>query len=65
MMNRDVADLPSGPLDVYRNKASFSWKDMVRFIDGEDVYLFKVTSQAVLMALCIKQRLRKIRKIIW
>uniref|UniRef100_A0AAX7SE61 Acyl-coenzyme A oxidase n=1 Tax=Astatotilapia calliptera TaxID=8154 RepID=A0AAX7SE61_ASTCA len=43
MMNRDVADLPSGPLDVYRNKASFSWKDMVRFIDGEDVYLFKVT----------------------
>uniref|UniRef100_A0A3B4FVY4 Acyl-coenzyme A oxidase n=1 Tax=Pundamilia nyererei TaxID=303518 RepID=A0A3B4FVY4_9CICH len=41
MMNRDVADLPSGPLDVYRKKASFSWKDMVRFIDGEDVYLFK------------------------
>lgn len=51
MMNCDVADLPSGPLDVYRNKASFSWKDMVRFIDGEDLYLFKVTSQAVLMAL--------------
>uniref|UniRef100_A0A669E3G6 Acyl-coenzyme A oxidase n=1 Tax=Oreochromis niloticus TaxID=8128 RepID=A0A669E3G6_ORENI len=30
-----------GPLDVYRNKASFNWKDMVRFIDGEDIYLFK------------------------
>lgn len=64
-MNHNVADLPSGPLDVYRNKASFNWKDMVHFIDGEDVYLFKVTSQAVLVALCIKQRLRKIRKIIW
>lgn len=64
-MNHNVADLPSGPLDVYRNKASFNWKDMVHFIDGEDVYLFKVTSQAVLVALCIKQRLCKIRKIIW
>lgn len=64
-MNHNVADLPSGPLDVYRNKASFNWKDMVHFIVGEDVYLFKVTSQAVLVALCIKQRLRKIRKIIW
>ncbi|CAI5677471.1 unnamed protein product [Oreochromis niloticus] len=41
MMNHNVADLPSGPLDVYRNKASFNWKDMVRFIDGEDIYLFK------------------------
>uniref|UniRef100_A0A669C2G1 Acyl-coenzyme A oxidase n=1 Tax=Oreochromis niloticus TaxID=8128 RepID=A0A669C2G1_ORENI len=47
MMNHNVADLPSGPLDVYRNKASFNWKDMVRFIDGEDIYLFKVTSQTL------------------
>ncbi|XP_056156373.1 peroxisomal acyl-coenzyme A oxidase 3-like [Lampris incognitus] len=36
-----VPDLPSGPLDVYRTKASFNWKDMVLFLEGEDVYTFK------------------------
>lgn len=40
-MDHKVADLPGGPLDVYREKASFNWKDMVLFIDGEDIYLFK------------------------
>uniref|UniRef100_A0A672ID40 Acyl-coenzyme A oxidase n=1 Tax=Salarias fasciatus TaxID=181472 RepID=A0A672ID40_SALFA len=37
-----VADLPSGPLDVYRSKASFNWKDMCVFIDGEEILRFKV-----------------------
>ncbi|KAM3857625.1 peroxisomal acyl-coenzyme A oxidase 3 [Diretmus argenteus] len=36
-----VADLPSGPLDVYRKKASFNWKDMLLFMEGEDVVAFK------------------------
>ncbi|KAM9424411.1 peroxisomal acyl-coenzyme A oxidase 3-like [Pholidichthys leucotaenia] len=40
-MDHIVADLPSGPLDIYRKKASFNWKDMVIFIDGEEIYHFK------------------------
>ncbi|KAJ8262313.1 hypothetical protein GJAV_G00165050 [Gymnothorax javanicus] len=40
-MDLDIPDLPSGPLDVYRKKASFCWKDMVRFLDDEDTIAFK------------------------
>ncbi|XP_044039862.1 peroxisomal acyl-coenzyme A oxidase 3-like isoform X2 [Siniperca chuatsi] len=40
-MDHEVAFLPSGPLDIYRKKASFSWKDMLRFIEGEKVMAFK------------------------
>ncbi|KAK7910298.1 hypothetical protein WMY93_014982 [Mugilogobius chulae] len=40
-MTAEVPDLPSGPLDIYRNKASFSWKDMLRFIEGDDIISFK------------------------
>lgn len=40
-MSVEVADLPSGPLDIYRKKASFNWKDMLRFIDGDDIVTFK------------------------
>lgn len=41
-MDHGVADLPSGPLDIYRKKASFSWKDMLLFIEGEEILVFKV-----------------------
>ncbi|XP_074555214.1 peroxisomal acyl-coenzyme A oxidase 3 [Halichoeres trimaculatus] len=40
-MDSVVPDLPSGPLDIYRQKASFNWKQMLLFIDGEDVIGFK------------------------
>ncbi|XP_013882817.1 peroxisomal acyl-coenzyme A oxidase 3, partial [Austrofundulus limnaeus] len=40
-MAHRVADLPSGPLDFYRRKSSFNWKNMVCFIDGEEIYHFK------------------------
>ncbi|XP_074480308.1 peroxisomal acyl-coenzyme A oxidase 3 [Sebastes fasciatus] len=40
-MDHEVADVPSGPLDIYRKKASFNWKDMLRFIDGEEIMAFK------------------------
>ncbi|XP_029382077.1 peroxisomal acyl-coenzyme A oxidase 3 isoform X3 [Echeneis naucrates] len=36
-----VADLPSGPLDIYRKKASFNWKEMLLFLDGEEILAFK------------------------
>lgn len=42
-MKLEVADLPSGPLDLYRKKASFNWKDMLLFIEEEEEILaFKV-----------------------
>ncbi|XP_034020500.1 peroxisomal acyl-coenzyme A oxidase 3 isoform X2 [Thalassophryne amazonica] len=37
----EIPDLPSGPLDHYRKMATFSWKDMLYFIDGEDILAFK------------------------
>ncbi|MEQ2235929.1 acyl-Coenzyme A oxidase, partial [Ilyodon furcidens] len=40
-MDQKVADLPRGPLDAYRNKASFNWKEMLHFIDGEEMLQFK------------------------
>lgn len=40
-MDHGVADLPNGPLDFYRKKASFNWKDMLLFIEGEDILAFK------------------------
>uniref|UniRef100_A0A3B4XAY0 Acyl-coenzyme A oxidase n=1 Tax=Seriola lalandi dorsalis TaxID=1841481 RepID=A0A3B4XAY0_SERLL len=43
-----MADLPSGPLDIYRKKASFNWKDMLLFLDGEEILAFKVTSDSLL-----------------
>ncbi|XP_053716978.1 peroxisomal acyl-coenzyme A oxidase 3 isoform X1 [Synchiropus splendidus] len=36
-----MEDLPSGPLDVYRKKASFNWKEMAVFLDGEEILEFK------------------------
>lgn len=40
-MDPDIPDLPSGPLDLYRKKASFNWKDMLYFIDGKDILEYK------------------------
>ncbi|XP_077333976.1 peroxisomal acyl-coenzyme A oxidase 3 [Lithobates pipiens] len=36
-----LPDLPNGPLSGYRRKASFNWKDMVMFLDDEDIIAFK------------------------
>uniref|UniRef100_A0A3B3RMT8 Acyl-coenzyme A oxidase n=1 Tax=Paramormyrops kingsleyae TaxID=1676925 RepID=A0A3B3RMT8_9TELE len=40
-MNQNLPDLPSGPLDVYRKKASFNWKEMATFLEGEEIIAFK------------------------
>ncbi|XP_029311162.1 peroxisomal acyl-coenzyme A oxidase 3 [Cottoperca gobio] len=40
-MNYEAPDLPSGPLDIYRKKASFNWKDMLYFLEGEEILAFK------------------------
>lgn len=36
-----MKDFPPGPLDEYRKRASFDWKQMRLFMDGEDVIRFK------------------------
>lgn len=41
-MTLDIPDLPSGPMDIYRKKASFDWKDMMRFLEGDEIIAFKV-----------------------
>lgn len=41
-MDHAIEDLPPGPLDVYRKKASFNWKDMVLFLEGEEICALKV-----------------------
>ncbi|KAG7461867.1 hypothetical protein MATL_G00195700 [Megalops atlanticus] len=40
-MDQVLPDLPNGPLDVYRKRASFNWKDMVMLLEGEDIIAFK------------------------
>ncbi|XP_050305249.1 peroxisomal acyl-coenzyme A oxidase 3-like [Anthonomus grandis grandis] len=35
-MTENLKDFPSGPLDLYRNKASFNWRKLKVFIFGED-----------------------------
>ncbi|OQR80326.1 peroxisomal acyl-coenzyme A oxidase 3-like [Tropilaelaps mercedesae] len=36
-----LENFPSGPLDYYRNRASFDWKKLKMQIEGEDVILIK------------------------
>ncbi|XP_065516144.1 peroxisomal acyl-coenzyme A oxidase 3 isoform X3 [Lathamus discolor] len=36
-----LPDLPKGPLCKYRRKASFNWKEMAVFLDGEDIIQLK------------------------
>ena len=38
-----MKDFKPGPLDNYRKRASFDWKMMRVFLDGEDILRFKVS----------------------
>ncbi|XP_059391698.1 peroxisomal acyl-coenzyme A oxidase 3 [Carassius carassius] len=40
-MDEGIPDFPSGPLDIYRRKASFSWKEMLQFLEGDEIIAFK------------------------
>ena len=46
-MEEILADFPPGPLDIYRKKASFDWKKMKHYLEGEDMIKFKVGYFAV------------------
>ncbi|XP_010708796.1 peroxisomal acyl-coenzyme A oxidase 3 isoform X1 [Meleagris gallopavo] len=39
--NTLLPDFPKGPLSKYRKKASFNWKEMAMFLDGEDIIRLK------------------------
>lgn len=51
-----LPDFPEGPLSRYRKKASFNWKEMAVFIDGEDIIQLKVNYE-------IKKIIKKIMKL--
>lgn len=36
-----IADMPAGPLDRYRRKATFAWKRLKLIMEGEDIIRFK------------------------
>nr|XP_012328946.1 peroxisomal acyl-coenzyme A oxidase 3 isoform X1 [Aotus nancymaae]XP_012328947.1 peroxisomal acyl-coenzyme A oxidase 3 isoform X1 [Aotus nancymaae]XP_012328948.1 peroxisomal acyl-coenzyme A oxidase 3 isoform X1 [Aotus nancymaae]XP_012328949.1 peroxisomal acyl-coenzyme A oxidase 3 isoform X1 [Aotus nancymaae] len=38
-----LPEFPRGPLDTYRARASFSWKELALFTEGEDMLRFKKT----------------------
>jgi acyl-CoA oxidase len=39
-----LPDFPPGPLDAYRNQASFDWKKLRLFLEDESITEFKVVA---------------------
>lgn len=63
-----MKDFPAGPLDQYRSKASFSWKTMRLFLDGEDIIRYKVRKKLLFYpennhALCVSKERYLFRKV--
>lgn len=52
-LSKDFPELPRGPLDVYRKMASFSWKEMLRFMEGDEIIAFKVTCIDIFLVCCV------------
>ncbi|XP_063914624.1 peroxisomal acyl-coenzyme A oxidase 3-like [Zophobas morio] len=50
-MSSLLPDFPPGPLDFYRNKASFDWKKMKIFVESEEVVRFLNYASDVLQTL--------------
>lgn len=40
-VNDLISDLPKGPLDVYRKRATFDWKSLKFNLEGEDCLQFQ------------------------
>lgn len=40
-----LEDFKKGPLDYYRNKASFNWKKFKLFLETEDIINYQVSKQ--------------------
>lgn len=48
-----MSTLPSGPLDHYRKRASFDWKQMKSFFDSEEVQDFEVSTKYHIPCKCV------------
>lgn len=46
-MSHLLEDFPPGPLDRYRKKASFDWKMMKVFLEGEDMIEYQVLKDLI------------------
>jgi len=44
-----LRDFPAGPLDRYRKQATFDWKQMKVYIDGEVLMRFKVSEHWIIL----------------
>ena len=42
-----LKDFPPGPLDAYRKDASFDWKQMALFLEGEELLRYKVFTKTL------------------
>ena len=49
-----VPDLPNGPLDVYRNNASFNWKRLKLALEG-DIDLLKLKVRATIVFIFVSK----------
>lgn len=47
-MSTLLQDFKKGPLDYYRNKASFDWKKLKTFLETEEVIKYQVRIQCTL-----------------
>ena len=56
-MDKLLKDLPVGPLDIYRKKASFDWKLMKFYLEGEDIIHFKVYTVTMYILLLLRDQL--------
>lgn len=48
-----LKDFESGPLDVYRKRATINWKKMRVFIESEDILRYKVIINVIIKSLYI------------
>jgi acyl-CoA oxidase len=46
-----LPDFPPGPLDVYRNQASFDWKKLKLFLEDESITEFKVVGKPYFLSM--------------
>lgn len=48
-----IRDLPKGPLDTYRKRATFDWKSFKLTLEGEDNVRFQVL-ELINFNICVK-----------
>lgn len=49
MVHELIPDFSAGPLDRYRNNATFNWKKLKVFLETEEIVQFKVNRKIVIL----------------